>query len=262
VKCDHDLVKISDVVEGKLINEDGFEFQIKGYVYAISYINNICVIKILCVDPSFLRTPHTNSFSSITDAINSLYPGDIEVNTQSDLLNDIPIYQIGESNYSLCTKLAKSFKKSTIFGYGLGSMRFNDLKNFESKYDFGAKVDLKEVTPPELNDPKLYNFDINFIDYSSGKDPNHVLVEFNNKVYPVNKKYQDLIGNYLFNSKLKVTKNIGNYELRYLPPVQICDGVTVQNRDLSIEKLFVSHREIMINYNELRVNLTLQSIEP
>lgn len=262
IKCDEDVCNILDEVTGSLVDGNGNSTNWTGYVYSVSYLNNECTIKIIAAPIKFVRDKVTTSYSSITDTIKSLAPGDFISNTESDLLNDIKIYQLNESNYKLCTRCSAAFKKNSIFGYGLGSLRILDLSNLVSKADFGAKVDFNEIDYPELTDPTLYEFNTEFIDYSEGNDPNHTFVIFNDHLICVNTEYKDLIGNFMYNKRFKTTKNIANYKYNSLTPINICDCVTIENKDTNIKNCFVTSKITSIEYTKLTTSVSIQSIDP
>lgn len=262
VKCDEDITKVLEEITGKLTNADGFTIDFVGYVYSISYVNDVCTIKILGVKPSFVRVLNTTKFTSLPNAIKGLYPGKIESNTESDLLNEINIFQMNETNYHLCKKCALAYKKDTVYGFALGSLRFHDLNNWVSKFKLAAKIDLNQLTSPELTNPKLYEQKTKIVDYSSGNDPNHKYVRFYDKLIPLNNEYVDLIGNYIYNQKFSTMKNIANYDLRELPPLQLTDGVEIVNIDATIKRCFITNKVSDMDFNRVIISYTIQSIDP
>lgn len=263
IRCDEDIVQVLDEVKGSLINPDGFAINFVGYVYSLDFANYISTIKILAVDKKFTRESNINKWTSVPNAIKSLYPGKIISNTDSDLLNSIDIYQKNISDYNLCNKLAWSYKKDTVFGFALGSLRFHDLNNWSSKYKMVVNIETGLVTPPELTQPKLYDKVTKFIDYSKGQDPNHSYIKFHNNILMANNDQRDLIGNYLYNkTKFDVLRNSGNYEVRTVLPIQVTDGVELVSKDNVIKKTFVSNIVINLDYNEVKVGYTLKSKDP
>jgi hypothetical protein len=104
--------------------------------------------------------------------------------------------------------------------------------------------------------------DTSYVDYSSGADPNHILIKYNSQYFPVNNEYKDLIANYIFNQRFTSAKNTSNYKMRELTPVKIADGVNVGNDDVTINECYVSSRVIQISLSSLEVSYTVKSINP
>ena len=264
VKTEKDICKLNDEITGVLINEEGYPTSFNGYVYSISYdgVNNKCVIKILCVKPDFVKKEQTNKFDSMNDAIKFLYPGKIESNAQSDLMNSMVIYQKNMTNYNLLKKCLHGYKENTIFGFAFGDLRLHDLSNWESKLTVGSLADIQPVDIPELTDPKLYHKESEDIDYSDGKDPNHKIIKFYDSYIPVNKEYEHFIKNTLYNQRFLTTKYIANYSTRELFPLNITDWVEVEDSKKQIKECFISSREINFEANKMNVSYTIQSINP
>lgn len=270
VRCDKDLINVLDEVVVKIDDAHGNSIEAKMYVYAIQYKKNAYTIKLMSQNPKFTREVHMNSFTNIKNAIESLYPGDQVTNTDTDLLNDIPIYQMRETDYKLTTRLLHGWKKNTIFGYALDGLRITDLSNYEFNPDykdyFGTDQNFTLLNELELTSPKLYDQDTEFVDYSSDSetevDENHVYVAYDKQYIPVNKEYQDLIANIAYNSRFDTTKLTYAVTTRDLTPIAICEGVKLARNEETVEELFVSARNIMIDMNRTQVDYSLRSINP
>lgn len=266
VHCDHDLVKLLDEIIVKIDNHNDYTIEGKFYVYAVSYLNNICDIKLMSGTPDYTRKTHSNKFTNIKNAVNSLYPqipNYIDKNTDTDLLNDIELFQVNTTDYKFLNRLLPGWKKDTIYGFSLDALRINDLNSFKYKWEeFAIKADLSEISPPQLTEPKLYSKETKFIDYSQGEDPNHSLIYYGDSYVAVNNEYRDLLANHTHNTQFNSTKNINNVSTRILVPVNITDGIRVTDLDANIHNIYVSSRSMHIQANTIDVNYTFKSMKP
>lgn len=263
LRCDRDILNLLDSVTIKIDNSSGYSIVSNMYVYQISYLSNLYTVNLMVGTPDFTRKNFTGKFTNIKNAVNSLRYAELVTNSDTDLLNDIPIYQMSSTNYQLLTKLLKAWKKNTIFGYALDSIRINDLSNYQKKWeDFSMRINLTEIDAPALTEPKKYSQTTKFVEYSDGVDPNHSYVMFDSSYQPIDNEYRDLFANYLYNTKFATTKNVYNTSIRELVPVNITDGTEVGNKMTSIFKIFISARKMYFDMNTVKVDYTFRSIEP
>ena len=261
-KTSKDLIDVSEEITGSLTNADAVKTTFEGYVYAVSTALDKCTIKIMCVRPDFIKKERVNKFNSMNEAIKGLYQGKIISNTESDLMNDMLIFQKDISNYNLIKKCLAGYKKNTIYGFSIGGLRINDLSNWKPKKTVVARLNIQPVDATKLTDPKLYHKDTEFIDYSDGKDSDHKIVKFYDQHVPVNSEYEDFVANIQYNSRFMTMKNITNYKTRELFDLDITDAVEVEDDQKRTKKCFVSSRIINFDYNKMQVDYTIQSIDP
>jgi len=187
-------------------------------------------------------------------------------NAKYDLLNGITVYQKDMTNYNILKRCLSGYKKDTIYGFALGYLRLNDLSNWKLKsddYKFASKLNIQPTTASEQIDHKLYNKEVEVIDYSNGKDPNHKIIKFYDKYIPVNIEYEDLISNTIHNSRFSVMKDTVNYNAMELFSYGIADSVKVGDEDNPKSDCFISARTISFFSNgTLQVDYTIQSINP
>lgn len=274
LRCDHDLVQLKDEVVVTITDPLGNTYSGNMYVYSIKMDGrqHSYTIELLSQNPEFTREPHLSKFTNIKNAVSSLYPGGQVTNTDTDLLNDIEIHQMNETDYNLCTRLLHAWKKNTIFGYCLDGLRILDLNNYQpvSEDDFKFDRDMTIVGgSSDLSDPKLFSKDAEFInpnqDGTQYSDPNHFAVKFDKNYLVVNNDYRDLIGNYLYNKRFEATKwYLNTTTRRELNPLVITSGIKISDDSgvVRFNELFIASRTMKIDLNSINIDYTLRSINP
>lgn len=233
---------ITKEYSGKLIIKDekdgGNVYEIEVFITKKSYIKNYLTLVFLCIkDKKFITDLLTTEWDDINTAIKSLYPGNINIKTDSDVGNGIKIFQGAETNYSLCTKLAMSFKRGVVFAYGWEGFLLKDvIGEDEPNVSMGPQSGIFNITPYELEyDKFLYNIPSN--PWTSEDTPLYStnLVDYSN-YYHVGIKYEPLLMNYLFNKRY--TKNTLYSSIKTviqgLPPYKLGDVIVF--RDLGQEE--------------------------
>jgi hypothetical protein len=262
LKSNEDICKINDKVKGYLLFEAN-KTEFTGYVYSVDFAINTSTIKILCVEPDFIKKARFNRFESMDSAVKGLYFGDkIVSNARADALSSLELYQKNLTNYKFLTKILQGYKKDTIFGYALGELKINDLKNWKSKKSLAIYGNIKPLNSPEFTDPNLYSKETSVIDYSNNKDPNHTIIKFHDKHVPINRSYGTFVSNIQHNNRFLTTKAISNYSARELFPITIADSVEVTSIEMNIYQCFISSRIVSFTKNKMEVFYTIQSINP
>lgn len=99
--------------------EGGNIYNIDIFITSKRFYKNFLSLNFICIkDKTFFTDLISVEWSDIDTAINALYPGNKDIRCKSDVSNSLKIYQNGESNYSLCSKLAYSYKDKSIFSFG------------------------------------------------------------------------------------------------------------------------------------------------
>ena len=270
LKTDKELCKINQEFTGSLISKDGYTNKFKCFVYDITYNLNEMEIKFMCCLPKFTKDRVVTKYTTIDNAIQSTYQLDRLDDVKTDLLDFSDpwyIYQKNETNYHLCRRLCKSYKHNTVFGFLLSGLRFRDLLTWKPEVILRDKVDINLQSPSNWIHPKLYDQELKFVDYNSNvvefeKDPNHQFVEYYEDIIPVNNIYKELIGNFLFNQRLELSKNINEFQLKFLPVYQVGDFVKIPSEQIIFNNCFISHRIIDMTKADISVHYTIQSIDP
>lgn len=276
IKCrtDKELISIGKKITAKLITQYGYCNDIQGYVYSIKYIHNDMIINIICCDPKFTIGKAVTKYTSIDNAIKSTYslPRLDKPPVKTDLMKFSDpwyIYQKNETNYSLCKKLCMSYKHNTVFGFLLSGLKFKDLKNWIPEIVTTDQAEINLVDSPLFNNPKLYDESVDYAEYNTDApdmeneiDPNHKKVIMYSEIQTVNNVYEDLIGNYLFNKRLSISKNTNNFKIHYLPDWQVGDFIKINSNQLKFKECFISSRIIDYTRASVDVSLTIQSINP
>lgn len=100
--------------------DGGLTYKIPIFINSRCFFGNIMYLNFACIkDKGFYTNRISLEHTDISAAIKKLYPGKIDIRTSSDINNGIPIYQTDETNYTLCKKLAYSYKRNSVFSFGM-----------------------------------------------------------------------------------------------------------------------------------------------
>lgn len=178
------LIKLKDS------KENGLEYKIPIFIDSRSFFENIMMVKFTCIkDKKFYTDRISLEHSDITNALESLYPGkNIDIRTKSDVNNNIPIYQVDETNYTLCKRLAYSFKKDSIFSFGMEGFMLKDTIGINSlgKDERSYVLELKGGF--DMDNTKMYKLNYNRILNTTPFNP----WRDRNESETGNKDYEDL----------------------------------------------------------------------
>lgn len=267
---EEELPEIGEEFTGSLKTDSGYENKIQCYLYSVQKSLNHITMNFLCCKPKFMKDRVVTKYTSIDDAISSTWQLDRLDSVKTDILrftNSHYIYQRNDTNYNLCTKLSKSYKYNTVFGYTLSGIKFIDLNDVKNVGEMDEKGMIALTQPSSWSDPKLYSLgDIKFIDYNNSpqfeSDGNHVMVNMYTDQIDTDNAYKDLIGNFLYNSKLGTTKNISSFKSNKLMDYQLGDFINIDSDQNNYQCNYLSKKIIEVNLGEVKVNYDFQSINP
>lgn len=237
------LELITKEYTGKLIIKDekdgGFVYEIELFLTKKSYIKNYLTLTFLCIkDKKFITDLLISEWDDINSAIKSLYQGKVDIRVNSDVGNGIKIFQGAETSYSLCTKLAMSFKRGIIFAYGWEGFLLKDVVGEgEPNVSMGPQSGIFNITPYELEyDKFLYNIPVNPWSPEDGEESdvtplyNSNLTDYSN-YYCIGVKYEPLLMNYLFNKRYTKNTLYSSIKtvIRGLPPYKLGDVIVFKD---------------------------------
>lgn len=211
------LKLITDQYTGQLsIEQDGGNiYDISVFITNKRFYNNFVTLEFVCIsDKKFFTDTISTEWTDIGGAIESLYPGPKDIRCESDINNGVKIFQNSESNYSLCTKLAYSFKHSTIFAYGFSGLLLKEIVgidsggNKEPYYEINSKVEIHQIDSyTSTYNKRLYYLPLNpweeneVQDYTELQGKNLRTGMFYNDYQIVGKDYEQMMNNYWFNKR-------------------------------------------------------------
>ena len=209
---------ITNQYTGTLIieKEGGNIYNIEIFITSRRFYKNFASLSFVCIkDKKFFTELIDAEWDDITTAINSLYPGNKDIRCESDINNGVKIFQNSESNYSLCKKLAYSFKYNTIFAFGWEGLMLKEIigidsgGNNEPYWSISGNVDLHQIDCYSLNyNKKLYykpinpweiNNDDTDAGYSDLQAKNNRVVQYYNDYCIVHSDFYQMLDNYWFN---------------------------------------------------------------
>lgn len=201
-----------------LEKEEGNIYNIDIFVTSRKFYKNNVSLHFVCIkDKSFFTELINTEWDDITTAINSLYPGNKDIRCESDINNGVTIFQNSESNYSLCKKLAYSFKHMTVFAFGWEGLMIKELigidsgGNTEPYFNISGNSDLNQIDSYNLNyNKKLYHKPFNpWETTEEGEDAGYTnlqakncrVVQNYNDYCIVSTDYYQMMDNYWFNTR-------------------------------------------------------------
>ena len=216
VGTDESFKLVTTQYTGKLIikKDEGSIYEIDVFITDRKYYKNSLIINFLCIKDRLFNTKLVSlEHSDITTALNSLYPGKIDIRCESDINNNIPLIQNTETNHEFCNKLAMSFRKNVIFGYSWDRFLLKEKIGIDSQGNQEPKivlignagVEIAEVYNLQYTsmlfekswDPWLEN---ETIDYTEKAALNSKTLKLHNGYVTVGTDYSDLMRNYLYNT--------------------------------------------------------------
>lgn len=200
--------------------DGGLVYEMDVFITKKSYIKNYLTLDFLCLkDKKFITDLLISEWDDIGSAIESLYPGKVDIKATSDVGSGVKIFQGAETSYSLCTKLALAFKRKVVFAYGWDGFILRDLESGEEPLTIGPQVGgTFNTTPYELvYDKFLYSIPTNAWAPAEGEEESGGgsssegeealtplystnLVDYS-KYYHVGVDYEPLLTNYLYNKR-------------------------------------------------------------
>lgn len=109
-------------------NPEGFCFEVPITVLNRSYDKNTLLLEFVGVaNANFITTRVTADYKDISDAMGTLYPGELDVRVDSDLSNNQMLHQSCETGLDYLNRLLYSYKENTVFGYTWTGLLFKDL---------------------------------------------------------------------------------------------------------------------------------------
>lgn len=196
--------------------EEGNIYNIDIFITSRKYFKNNASLSFICINnKNFFTELVSGEWTDITTALDALYPGKKDIRCESDINNGVTIFQNSESNYSLCKKLAYSFKHNTIFAFGWEGLLIKEIigidsgGNKEPYFTISGNVDLHQIDSYNFNyNKKLYHKPFNPWEtledgttaaYPELQAKNNRVVQFYNDYCIVGTDYYQLMDNYWFN---------------------------------------------------------------
>lgn len=271
-------IKLSDT------KEDGLNYEIPIFIKSRSFFNNIMKVDFICIpDKSFFTNRISTEHIDIGTALKDLYPDPDnnkkynDIRTESDLNNDIPIYQTDETNYSLLKRLAYSYKKDTVFSFGFEGFMIKDtigtnsLGKDENSFEFeltGGGFELDNTDMYKLS----YNQVLNTTPFNPWEDkdnsatkedytdlePKNCRALINYTTYSIlGKDYYQLQENYEYNYNFLNSNYYTSFTLTglYVPKYKIGDILTYtraqqkQKSQYPFTKFLVASNEVFYSHN-------------
>lgn len=222
---------------GKLLfsdnNDSGFNFELSIFITSRGYSENALVIDFICTpSDKFFEERISGTYNNIQDAIETVYPGTLDIRVESDQDNEQKIHQNCETSLNFLRRLGYSYKADTVFGFSWTGFLIKDIIGTSSTgKDESIDDDLPEIIgggtgnltntqPYTLTYSRKENYPVinpwtdedntlqeTYSDYL----PKNVISVLGTKYYICRTGFEDMIKNYIINT----TKINAGYNVRY-----------------------------------------------
>lgn len=277
---------ITEESTGTIILKDtkpnGLEYTIPIFINSRSFFSNILWISFTCIpDKSFMTDRISLEHTDIGTALNDLYPNPekekhnrVDIRTESDVNNNIPIYQTDETNYNLLKRLAYSYKRDSVFTFGFEGFMIKDTVGINSLGKDENSVQFELTGQLDMDNTEMYKLNYNKIlnttpfnpwvnkdesatkeDYSE-KEPKNCKVLINYTTYSImGTDYYQLQENYNYNSNFLNSDYYTSFTITGvdMPSYKIGDVVTYnrasQQTSYPFTKFLVASNEVFWSQN-------------
>lgn len=251
---DQDDIKISIVK-----SNGGSTYNIKGFITSREYLGNEVTFNFVCSNKDFLVSSRVVRYTDISDAINTLYPYEKNIEIESDINNEIEINQNGKTDYELCRNLAMSYRYNTIFSFGLEGFSIKDI-NKEPEITVMAMTASTQMDKFSINYYKQFD-----ITPEINESSNNILAISNNDSnYLLHKSYDQLMTNYLYNTRY-LTDFYTSFSVMYnsdIPDYKIGDVIIYkENTNFPRTKYLVSRIVIDADMKNISTTAFFRGIE-
>jgi len=267
--------------------EGGYSFKIPIFITSRNYIRNSVVLDFVCIeDPKFFSDRASATYDNITNAIDTLYPGQYSVRVESDQNNEQVLHQSCETGLVFLNRLCNSFKSGTVFGYGWDSLVLKDIVGVSSlgrdetitenlpKIIGGGTGDLTNTRPYSITYDRHSNYPIinpwtdennllkeTYTDYL----PKNVISVLGSRYYICRAGYEDMLKNYIENITELSTDFEGNYSItgvRMPNNYRLGDLICYHRAEDSDIKESLSYTRCLVYSNEVFMGNGLDKVGP
>jgi hypothetical protein len=237
------------------------EWRIKGNVDEFRFNENTVKLFITLIDRDFYFTSKSNKYLSVTKAIESLYPGEIE----SDLTDNDPreLNQVNNTDYKYLNNMLRSLKYPSVFSYNMNVLKIKDLNIKKIKHDFDPQIDKYHVYERMNN----YSLERNGFSESSAiglfardGEKDTTLTTWDGMEVIHNKQDDDLVINLIDNTRFqKQNRLVVRLVFQYIPPAESGDIVRVDLPNISQTEFVVIERLGIVG-KDIKWSLKLREI--
>ena len=258
LRVNEDCCQLGDVLQFKIVNETGWCNKFDAYIYQLEYVNTVLSLHLTACNPEFVRDIHTLTYKGIDESIRGSYKSDIDSNVDTNINQELDIYQCNETNYDFLNNIMYGYRKDIIWGYSAGKLVIRDLRNWTEEYKLDRQEELHIIDSQKITDPKKLSYDIEVLEQFT----NFTKIKFGKDIVDVDNRYLDLIENRVHNSKYGEFKSGYKFKTRFIPPLIICTNVSVYSDETNVENCFVTSREISVHNGVFICNFNVSSIKP
>lgn len=257
-----DLVTKQQTGTIELKKTGGNIYTIDIFIVNKRYFKNFLTIEFLCIkNKSFLTDLISIEWNNVDDALNSIYPGKINIQCNSDVGNNTKIYQNGETNYSLCKRLSYSYKQGSIFSFGLEGLSIYDMDvKLKNKIKIKGNSLIHPIDSYNINyDKKIYYNPENPWEteenskYTEIQSKNLKSLLYYSNYKLVGTEYYQLLNNYYWNKKYMDSNLFQCFRviLQDMAPYKIGDIIEYSNDIYFDGELKMPFNSFLVKSNEL-----------
>lgn len=246
----------------KIDIRDGLNYEIPCFIVNKKYLKNYLTLEFVCIeDKKFFTEPLSLDYPDITTALNSVYPGKIDLRCESDINNEVKVYQNGETSYDFCTRLSYSFKQKTVFSYSWDGFMLKEIPGIDSSGKQEPSMGIILPGGAFQCDPYNLNYDKRLFyppldaweteDYSEAPKSTGInsMYDFDG-YYLVAADHKQLLDNYLYNRRFMNTPLYTSFRIvcTEWPKYKIGDIITLRRLDETNQPPFT---KFLVSSNEM-----------
>lgn len=262
-----DIITTTQTVTIKLEQTDGIQYEILGFIVDRRVVENEVEFEFLSTTKNFIVENRWLTYNSLFDALDTAYPNKKVFEVDSDINSNIPVKQLGETDFSLCKRLAQCYRYDAVYAFGLEGLLIKDTRT--------TKEELVEV-PERLiyqNSKAVMTQDLDmsyrkFMDFepeeSTHSDSYFQAYQYNDLYNIVRSDSSMLLRNYYHNSKYR-TSMYGTAKFRYLrelPQYKLGDVVLYYDHRKFPFSRFIARKMVTeIEYQKVTVDVELSGLD-
>lgn len=253
IRVDYDNYTFEqEAIRFKYKQYDGLTLKCKGTIYHTEFKGFTHIIKFVLLPKDFMTDNLIRKYNSFDDVIGSLWKGEKDINTRSDVLNSLELNQCNMNSHKYLSDLLKGYRKNSIFGFALDSLVIRNLE-----LDAPAlELVVQEDTAVGIGKSKYFD-KAPKEEYVGYKEANMTQGSY---VATFAKEYSPLFANYFHNIRYYTDWRMSlSLKYKYIPKAKIGDQLTLKSERHKFKHAVVWKRMIRIDGSELNIDLYIKS---
>lgn len=261
----------SSIVRIKLDQTDGIQYDITGFIVDRRFLENEVEFDFLSVTKEFLSDTRWITHENIFTALDTAYPSNKIIEVESDINNDIPVRQMGESDFSLCKRLAQCYRYDSMYAFGIEGLIIKDTRLTKEEIEQSKELSDTRIIYQDSKAVATTDTELSYVKFMDMEPEDCTISDMYFDSYGYNQSYMIvgrdsniLLRNYLHNMRYR-TQLYSTVNLRYIrqfPQYKLGDVVLYKNKinDLS-SRYIVRSMKTTLDYQNLSIDVVLSGLD-